>query len=108
LLTNDEHSSILLGVTRDAVIRVARDLGYRVEVGVIRLDDLYAADEAFFTGTAAEVTPIRELNDTPLSNGARGPVTQEIQQRFFDAVLGREPRYRDWLHPVGKPAPLGV
>ena len=108
LLTNDEHSSILLGVTRDAVIRVARDLGYRVEVGVIRLDDLYAADEAFFTGTAAEVTPIRELNDTPIGNGARGPVTEEIQQRFFDAVLGRDPQYRDWLHMVGKLAPLGV
>jgi branched-chain amino acid aminotransferase len=108
LLTNDEHSSILLGVTRDAVIRVARDLGYRVEVGVIRLDDLYAADEAFFTGTAAEVTPIRELNDTPIGNGTRGPVTEEIQQRFFDAVLGRDPQYRDWLHLVGKSAPLGV
>jgi branched-chain amino acid aminotransferase len=108
LLTNDEHSSILLGVTRDAVIRLACDLGYRVEVGVIRLDDLYAADEAFFTGTAAEVTPIRELNDRPIGKGGRGPVTEEIQRRFFDAVLGRDPRYRDWLHPVGTLAPLSV
>ena len=108
LLTNDEHSSILLGVTRDAVIRIARDLGYRVEVGVIRLDDVMAADEAFFTGTAAEVTPIRELDDRPVGAGRRGPVTAAVQQRFFDAVLGRDPRYRDWLHMVGKPAPLGV
>jgi branched-chain amino acid aminotransferase len=108
LLTNDEQSSILLGVTRDAVIRVARDLGYRVEVGVIRLDDLYAAEEAFFTGTAAEVTPIRELNDRPVGNGGRGPVTCHVQQRFFDAVLGRDPQYGDWLYRVGKAAPLSV
>lgn len=108
LLTNDEQSSILLGVTRDAVIRVARDLGYRVEVGVIRLDDLFAAEEAFFTGTAAEVTPIRELNDTVIGNGGRGPVTCRVQQRFFDAVLGRDPQYGDWLHRVGKSAPLSV
>lgn len=108
LLTNDEHSSILLGVTRDAVIEIARGLGYEVEVGVIRLDDLITADEAFFTGTAAEVTPIRELDDTPIGKGGRGPVTEAIQQRFFDAVLGRDPRYRDWLHFVGKPASLSV
>jgi len=108
LLTNDEESSILLGVTRDAVIQIARDLGYKVEVGVIRLDDLYAADEAFFTGTAAEVTPIRELNDTVIGDGTRGPVTEAIQRRFFDAVLGREARYRDWLHLVATSAPLSV
>ncbi|MFL6215701.1 MAG: branched-chain amino acid transaminase [Blastocatellia bacterium] len=108
LLTNDEESSILLGVTRDAVIQIARDLGYKVEVGVIRLDDLYAADEAFFTGTAAEVTPIRELNDAVIGQGRRGPVTEAIQRRFFDAALGREARYRDWLHPVATPASLSV
>jgi branched-chain amino acid aminotransferase len=108
LLTNDEQSSILLGVTRDAVMRIADDLGYRVEVGVITLDDLYGADEAFFTGTAAEVTPIRELNETPIGAGRRGPVTEAIQQRFFDAVLGRDRRYSDWLHTVGSPASLSV
>jgi branched-chain amino acid aminotransferase len=108
LLTNDEQSSILLGVTRDAVMRIADDLGYRVEVGVITLDDLYGADEAFFTGTAAEVTPIRELNDTPIGAGRRGPVTEAIQRQFFDVVLGRDPRYGDWLHTVGSPASLGV
>ncbi|HKP11899.1 MAG TPA: branched chain amino acid aminotransferase, partial [Blastocatellia bacterium] len=83
-------------------------LGHRVEVGVIRLDDLITADEAFFTGTAAEVTPIRELDDMTIGGGARGPVTETIQRRFFDAVMGRERRYRDWLHMVGIPAPLGV
>jgi branched-chain amino acid aminotransferase len=108
LLTNDEQSSILLGVTRDAVIQIARDLGYEVEVGVIRLDDLITADEAFFTGTAAEVTPIRELDGAVIGAGTRGPVTETIQRRFFDAVLGREARYRDWLHRVGTPAPLSV
>ena len=108
LLTNDEQSSILLGVTRDAVMRIADDLGYRVEVGVITLDDLYGADEAFFTGTAAEVTPIRELNDTPIGAGRRGPVTEAIQLQFFDAVLGRDARYGDWLHKVGSPASLSV
>ena len=108
LLTNDEESSILLGVTRDAVIQIARDLGYEVEVGVIRLDDLMAADEAFFTGTAAEVTPIRELDDAVIGQGTRGPVTEAIQRRFFDAVLGREPRYRIWLHRVRTPASLSV
>src|SRR5437763_1075076 len=108
LLTNDEQSSILLGVTRDAVIRIAGDLGYRVEVGVIRLDDLFAADEAFFTGTAAEVTPIRKLNDTRIGAGRRGPVTEAIQRRFFDAVLGRDARYGDWLHMVCNPASLRV
>jgi branched-chain amino acid aminotransferase len=90
------------------VVQIARDLGYEVKVGVIRLDDLYSADEAFFTGTAAEVTPIRELNDTVIGRGTRGPVTEAIQRRFFDAVLGREARYRDWLHRIGTPAPLSV
>lgn len=108
LLTNDEHSSILLGITRDAVIEIARGLGYQVDVGVITVDDLYAADEAFFTGTAAEVTPIRELNGKPIGGGGRGPVTHRIQQRFFDVVLDRDPQYRDWLHFVGSPAAVGV
>src|SRR5437870_728671 len=82
LLTNDERHSILLGITREAVIQIARDLGYRVTVRELELDDLLSADEAFFTGTAVEVTPIAEVDETPIGDGARGPVTERIQQVF--------------------------
>lgn len=100
LLTNDERHSILLGITRDAVLRIASDLGYRVEIRELHLDDLLSADEAFFTGTAAEVTPIREVDGTIIGRGTRGPVTGEIQQVFFAATAGQDPRYQDWLHHV--------
>ena len=107
LLTNDERHSILLGITRDVVMQIARNLGYRLETGALRLDDLLNADEAFFTGTAAEVTPIREVDGRPIRTGRRGPVTEQIQEVFFAATSGRDPRYRDWLHPVGQPANVG-
>jgi branched-chain amino acid aminotransferase len=100
LLTNDERHSILLGITRDAVIRIARDLGYAVEARALRLEDLNAADELFFTGTAAEVTPVREVDGTIIGGGRRGPVTEKIQQAFFAATSGRDPRYQDWLRLV--------
>ena len=100
LLTNDERHSILMGITRDAVIRIAGDLGYEVQTGPLGLEDLLRADEAFFTGTAAEVTPIREVDGTLIGVGARGPVTQEIQEVFFAATEGRDERYQDWLHSV--------
>jgi len=98
LLTNDERSSILLGITRDSVIAIARDLNYDVSVGTITLDDLLAADEAFFTGTAVEVTPIRELDGKLIGGGTRGPVTERIQRAFFAATSGRDRRYGSWLH----------
>ena len=97
VLTNDKRDSILLGITRDAVIQIARDLGHKVNVGPIALDDLLQADEAFFTGTAAEVTPIREVDGAFINDGQRGPVTQLIQNVFFSATSGRDERYRDWL-----------
>lgn len=100
ILTNDEQSSILLGITREAVIEIARDLGLEVEVRKLRLEDLRAADEAFFTGTAAEVTPIRELDGTPIGQQPRGPVTALLQEHFFAATSGRDPRYRKWLRLV--------
>jgi branched-chain amino acid aminotransferase len=100
LLTNDERHSILLGITRDAILQIARDLGYDIEVRALDLDDLLSADEAFFTGTAAEVTPIREVDGKLIGRGRRGPVTDEIQQVFFAITKGRQPRYKDWLHPV--------
>jgi len=97
LITNDERNSILLGITRDAVIQIARDLGYTVEIGPIAPDDLLTADEAFFTGTAAEVTPIREVDGTFINGGERGAITKSIQSVFFSATSGRHERYRDWL-----------
>jgi branched-chain amino acid aminotransferase len=100
LLTNDERHSILMGITRSAVMRIASDLGYEVEIVPLRLEDLLQADEAFFTGTAAEVTPIREVDGTAIGEGGRGPVTQEIQRAFFAATAGRDARYKDWLHSV--------
>ncbi|HXG66795.1 MAG TPA: branched-chain amino acid transaminase [Blastocatellia bacterium] len=102
LFTNDEQSSILLGITRQAVIEIARDLGYEVEVGKLWLEDLLEAEEAFFTGTAAEVTPIREVDGAIIGRGSRGPVTASIQQVFFDATAGRDPRYRGWLRFVAE------
>ena len=100
LLTNDESHSILLGITREAVLRIASDLGYQVEVRALEMEDLLAADEAFFTGTAAEVTPIREVDGTAIGKRTPGLVTEEIQRVFFAATSGRDQRYKDWLHLV--------
>ncbi len=102
LLTNDERSSILLGITRDVVIEIARDLGLEVEVRELWLDDLLMADEAFFTGTATEVAPIREVDEARIGSGARGPITEKIQRVFFAATSGTEPRYRGWLRYVSR------
>jgi branched-chain amino acid aminotransferase len=100
LSTNDERHPILLGITRDAVIQIARGLGYEVETRSLTPFDLRAADEVFFTGTAVEVTPVRELDGTPIGSGRRGPVTERIQRTFFDATSGRDARYADWLRHV--------
>ncbi|MGH9753356.1 MAG: branched-chain amino acid transaminase [Blastocatellia bacterium] len=102
LLTNDQNSSILLGITRDSAMRIARDLGYEVEVRALKLDELLDADEAFLTGTAIEITPIREVDGRAVGAGGRGPITEAIQNTFFDIVAGRRPEYRHWLHPVCK------
>jgi len=102
LLTNDRNSSILLGITRDSAMRIARDQGYEVEVRALKLDELLDADEAFLTGTAIEITPIREVDGRAIGAGARGPVTEQIQKTFFDIVSGRRPEYRHWLYPVRK------
>jgi branched-chain amino acid aminotransferase len=107
LITNDERHSILMGITRDAVIQIGRDLGHRVVTRAMTLEDLGTADEAFFTGTAAEVTPIREVDGVAINDGARGPVTESIQRVFFSAVAGREDRYKDWLRLVAQPVEVG-
>ena len=92
------HDGPLAGITRAAVMRIARDLGFEVvETSLVR-SDLYLADELFLTGTAAELTPVREIAGYDL--GDRGPVTEAVQTTFLDAVRGRVPAYRDWLHVV--------
>ena len=93
-------TSGLAGITRETVIRMANDLGYQVVSKPITRDDIYIADEAFFTGTAAEVTPIRELDNRSIGEGKRGPITTKLQARFFDLVNGRLPEYADWLAKV--------
>ena len=98
-----------MGITRDSVIEIAGDLGYTLDTKSLELEDLLAADEAFFTGTAAEVTPIREVDGTVIGEiGKRGPITAEIQSAFFDAVSGRSPQFQKWLHPVGDRAAVAV
>jgi branched-chain amino acid aminotransferase len=92
-----EMVSGLIGITRRSVIEVARNIGYEVRAMPMTRDDVYLADEAFFTGTAAEVTPIRELDRRVIGKGARGPVTQKVQNAFFDVVNGRNPEYKHWL-----------
>jgi branched-chain amino acid aminotransferase len=95
-----ELTSALIGITRDSVIQLAADLGYQVVPRRITRDDLYIADEAFFTGTAAEVTPIREVDGRTIGEGKRGPITEKLQSMFFDVVNGRNDKYRHWLHYV--------
>jgi len=90
-------TSILKGITRDAVITIAHHKGIQVVEQRFTRDELYTADEAFFTGTAAEITPIREVDDRRIGEGKRGPITESIQNTFFDAVQGKEERYKDWL-----------
>jgi branched-chain amino acid aminotransferase len=90
----------LAGITRQTVIELGRDLGLSVQAKPMTRDDVYLADEAFFSGTAAEITPIRELDGRPIGTGQRGPITEKIQTAFFDAVNGRTPKYREWLTPV--------
>lgn len=92
-----EIASALVGITRASVIEIAAELGYQVVSKRLTRDDIYTADEAFFTGTAAEVTPIRELDGRLIGAGSRGPITEKIQARFFDAVNGRAPEYHRWL-----------
>ena len=93
-------ASCLDGITRDAVITIARDLGIEVREKRMTRDEVYCADEAFFTGTAAEITPIREVDDRTIGSGRRGPITEQLQNVFFDTVGGRAQRYASWLTPV--------
>lgn len=93
-------TSVLPGITRDSIITLAGDLGIPVQERRFSRDELYLADEAFFTGTAAEVTPIREVDGRVIGPGQPGPVTLKLQAAFFDVVKGKDPRYQQWLSYV--------
>jgi branched-chain amino acid aminotransferase len=95
-----EIASALIGITRATVHALAKELGHSVISKRLTRDDIYIADEAFFSGTAAEVTPIRELDNRTIGSGARGPVTTKLQSLFFDVVAGRVPARADWLTVV--------
>jgi branched-chain amino acid aminotransferase len=99
-LYEPELTSALEGITRDAVITLAQEAGIEVIAKRITRDEVYVADEAFFTGTAAEVTPIRELDSRAIGAGRRGPVTEKLQKMFFDCVSGRAANHREWNTPV--------
>lgn len=96
-----ETTSALEGITRDTVMMIAREQGYDVVEKRITRDEVYVADEAFFTGSAAEVTPIRELDGRSIGNGARGPITEQLQALYFDYVHGRRSDHQEWLSYVG-------
>jgi branched-chain amino acid aminotransferase len=102
--TPDLSAGALNGITRNTILHVCKDLGLELVQKRITRDEVYVADEAFFTGTAAEVTPIRELDRVEIGNrgdgGARGPITEKIQSAFFDIVNGKNPKYAHWLTKV--------
>jgi branched-chain amino acid aminotransferase len=100
IYTNKADDSILMGITRSAAIEIALAEGFRVEAKSLEFEDLLTADEAFFTGTAAEITPIREVDGKNIGAGRRGAITEKIQTVFFDAVNGRDARFAKWLQPV--------
>ena len=101
VITNDLDASIVAGITRDSVLQIARDLGLPVSVRPVSLTDVEMADELFFSGTAVEITPIKEVDGRVIGDGTPGPITRRLQETFFDAVHGRLPQYRAWLSTVG-------
>lgn len=105
LLTPPAAASILLGITRDTVLALAAELGIPVAEQPLPRELLYAAEEVFLTGTAAEITPVRAVDGIPVGDGRPGPVTRALQRRFFELVRGRAEDRRGWLHPVPGFAP---
>jgi branched-chain amino acid aminotransferase len=98
--TPDLSAGALNGITRNTILAICGDLGLKLVEKRITRDEVYISDEAFFTGTAAEVTPIRELDRIEIGQGSRGPLTEKIQNAFFDIVNGRNPKYAEWLSKV--------
>lgn len=99
-LYTPDLTSALEGITRDTIVELAAECGIQVIEKRITRDEVYSADEAFFTGTAAEVAPIRELDNRRIGNGSRGPITTKLQAMFFDCVCGKTEKHRNWLTPV--------
>jgi branched-chain amino acid aminotransferase len=98
-------SGVLGGINRAAAIQIARDLGFELQERQVARDELYLADEIFMTGTAAELTPVREVDDRPVGTGEPGQITRAVQRVFEDALHGRAERYADWNDVVPVPAP---
>ena len=105
LYTPSVDDNVLEGITCQSVFKLAQDLGYEVSHKSLIKDELFLADELFFTGTAAEVTPIREIDGRQIGNGKRGPITEKIQTAFFDIVKGKNSAYDHWLTYVGELVP---
>jgi branched-chain amino acid aminotransferase len=104
IVTPPQTASILDGINRKSVIQIARDLGYRVIERDVARAELYLADEVFMTGTAAELVPVREIDDHPIGNGTPGEITLVVQREFEDALHGRSERYAEWLDVVTAPS----
>ncbi len=96
-LYTPDLTSALEGITRDTIVQLAKEIGLEVIEKRITRDEVYTADEAFFTGTAAEVTPIRELDNRNIGSGTRGPITEKLQALYFDVVKGKSAKHADWL-----------
>jgi branched-chain amino acid aminotransferase len=103
LLTPPLSASILPGITRDSIVKLAGDLNIPVSETVVPREMVYLADEVFFVGTAVEVTPIRSVDKITIGKGVAGPITRKIQEEFFAVTSGRKPDRHNWLTPVGTP-----
>lgn len=101
LRTNDERSSILMGITRDSILQLAAAEGFQTEVGTITVEGVLNADEVFLCGTASEIVPVAELDGHPIGHGAPGPVTEQIRNAYDRAKTGRSPLWQHWLQRVG-------
>jgi branched-chain amino acid aminotransferase len=108
IVTNERDAGILMGVTRSSILEIAQDLSIPVNVAPLSVEDVLAADELFFTGTAVEVTPVCEVDGRLIGGGKPGPLTRRIQQTFNAVVRGQMPQYRKWLSFVGQGTPLPV
>jgi branched-chain amino acid aminotransferase len=108
ILTPPLGNSILSGITRDTIMTIARDFGYEVQETQIPREALYIADEVFFTGTAAEVTPIRSIDRIRIGAGRRGPITEQIQTRYFEHIRGEVEDVYGWLAYVPQPAAVAA
>ena len=107
IATPPQTASILDGISRKSAIQIARDLGFEVQERDIARAELYLADEVYMTGTAAELVPVREVDDHPIADGRPGEITRAVQSAFEDALHGRTERYREWLDPVPAAQPAG-